>query len=709
MSEEVSACRICGGDGEDEPLCQPCKCQGSIRNVHESCLLRWLSSRGAGGNTCELCLFDFKFEPVYAPDAPAQLPRLEVARWIFKRIYSWIRRIFIFLVHAFFWTVTFPGCSGYAVFAALKYISGGGFETKFHAYQNEVSLFDALLIPGAGGVVVVGTGFIVCGLGVALLSFWARALETEDAEDDFFERQVNPLPGNNNYGVWSFLAAFYVNLAALTVFLIVPYFLGSFIKPGPPPLLSLREDLLNLVIGSIPLAAIACIFAWRQASVAVLFILKTVIEAFLIALPAMTACAALLWCFVDGQVVEDVVTEMGLIAIPASIFSGVALVLWPLKLAARVCAETMNMQASQLIGTSRTFGIFFASADYDDISLATKFADSAVTSVIGLAVVFLSIWPAVNCAHAVLEEFPGAINPSEDRKAENSLALPLEIICMQIFLPWLLKIPRSPLWLRRWALFFAKILGLGSFFDPAGNGRDRIWLAFPLFFSALSFGYLVALTVPLTVGRTVCLLFLSSDDWDDDALAFMLGSFCCLVFLHGIFKLCEVNISLPWSRFSIGVASLAVLAVYALWILPVLLGHLVFTIGLYPWSEAPPVHRLLVPAWIAGMLGLKVVIILKPVELIAAQDLLNSDKHLEFARELFPVIRVWWLHAFLPSLLGWLIGYEKQAPVLFALLRGLVQWVLPWATWKYQTLTKDLFDQRYLVNTRLLNNNIFQT
>ena len=52
MSEAQSICRICHSFG-DEPLVTPCRCSGSAKHVHASCLVTWFKK--AVKNTCELC------------------------------------------------------------------------------------------------------------------------------------------------------------------------------------------------------------------------------------------------------------------------------------------------------------------------------------------------------------------------------------------------------------------------------------------------------------------------------------------------------------------------------------------------------------------------------------------------------------------------------------------------------------------------------
>ena len=45
-------CKICYNGDEEEALLSPCNCSGSIKYVHQSCLLKWLKARKP---ICELC------------------------------------------------------------------------------------------------------------------------------------------------------------------------------------------------------------------------------------------------------------------------------------------------------------------------------------------------------------------------------------------------------------------------------------------------------------------------------------------------------------------------------------------------------------------------------------------------------------------------------------------------------------------------------
>lgn len=52
--EHEMVCRICRMPGDEEPLYHPCKCSGSIRYVHSSCLSKWLEH--SKHDSCEVML-----------------------------------------------------------------------------------------------------------------------------------------------------------------------------------------------------------------------------------------------------------------------------------------------------------------------------------------------------------------------------------------------------------------------------------------------------------------------------------------------------------------------------------------------------------------------------------------------------------------------------------------------------------------------------
>jgi len=76
-AEDAPCCRICHQGDEAGKLYCPCRCAGSIKWIHESCLCVWLKAQGRRP-TCELCGYSFEFLPVYSQHAPQ---RLTMADW----------------------------------------------------------------------------------------------------------------------------------------------------------------------------------------------------------------------------------------------------------------------------------------------------------------------------------------------------------------------------------------------------------------------------------------------------------------------------------------------------------------------------------------------------------------------------------------------------------------------------------------------------
>ncbi|KAL8730180.1 MAG: hypothetical protein Q9166_004263 [cf. Caloplaca sp. 2 TL-2023] len=84
--DEPDTCRICRSEGaNDEPLFYPCKCSGSIKFVHQHCLVEWLSH--SQKKHCELCKTPFRFTKLYDPRMPASVPTLVFLRQVI--IHSW--------------------------------------------------------------------------------------------------------------------------------------------------------------------------------------------------------------------------------------------------------------------------------------------------------------------------------------------------------------------------------------------------------------------------------------------------------------------------------------------------------------------------------------------------------------------------------------------------------------------------------------------
>ncbi|KAG9236727.1 hypothetical protein BJ875DRAFT_210336 [Amylocarpus encephaloides] len=104
---DVDTCRICRGEGSGtEPLFHPCKCSGSIKYVHQDCLMEWLSH--SHKKHCELCKTPFRFTKLYSANMPQSLPFPILARHVMihtvKNVATWLRFVMVVVV----WLVALP-------------------------------------------------------------------------------------------------------------------------------------------------------------------------------------------------------------------------------------------------------------------------------------------------------------------------------------------------------------------------------------------------------------------------------------------------------------------------------------------------------------------------------------------------------------------------------------------------------------------------
>ncbi|KAL2130747.1 hypothetical protein VTI74DRAFT_5985 [Chaetomium olivicolor] len=93
-SSDPDTCRICRGDGSpEEPLFYPCRCSGSIKYVHQDCLMEWLSH--SQKKHCELCKTPFRFTKLYDPNMPKALPPgifvSHMAKYLLRNLLFWLR------------------------------------------------------------------------------------------------------------------------------------------------------------------------------------------------------------------------------------------------------------------------------------------------------------------------------------------------------------------------------------------------------------------------------------------------------------------------------------------------------------------------------------------------------------------------------------------------------------------------------------------
>ena len=135
-TEDMDTCRICHGEAtEEEPLFYPCKCSGSIKFVHQSCLVEWLAH--SQKKHCELCKTAFRFTKLYDPNMPQSLPTplflKQALIQSFGTLVTWLR----FILVAFVWLGWLPW-SMRAIWRALFWLADGRWSSPGPTSPQEV-------------------------------------------------------------------------------------------------------------------------------------------------------------------------------------------------------------------------------------------------------------------------------------------------------------------------------------------------------------------------------------------------------------------------------------------------------------------------------------------------------------------------------------------------------------------------------------------
>ncbi|XP_059140902.1 E3 ubiquitin-protein ligase MARCHF6-like [Physella acuta] len=104
---QLDICRVCRCEGtSDKPLYYPCVCTGSIKYVHQDCLVQWL--KYSRKEYCELCKHRFSFTPIYSPDMPNRLPIKDIVSGLVTSMARAVRYWFHYTLVAFAWLGVVP-------------------------------------------------------------------------------------------------------------------------------------------------------------------------------------------------------------------------------------------------------------------------------------------------------------------------------------------------------------------------------------------------------------------------------------------------------------------------------------------------------------------------------------------------------------------------------------------------------------------------
>ncbi|KAK1777565.1 hypothetical protein QBC45DRAFT_186162 [Copromyces sp. CBS 386.78] len=226
---EPEQCRICRGEATpDDPLYHPCKCSGSIKWVHQECLMQWLAQTQR--KHCELCKTPFRFTKLYDRDMPRTVPAHIFVGHMFKysvrKLVVWARAALVVSV----WLGWLPYFMR-SVWAMLFWLceEGWGGPALFQKSQN-TSSSNGFSVWAYGTTVCPSSPLFVANTSPASIGDVLGRLPLNSAQF------VNNLTGTNSGAGYSFLSV-----------LLRILFGSSGVHPPVPPLKEIPSQLANNV------------------------------------------------------------------------------------------------------------------------------------------------------------------------------------------------------------------------------------------------------------------------------------------------------------------------------------------------------------------------------------------------------------------------------------------------------------------------------
>lgn len=134
LEDQDRLCKIClekESEHEKIPDCYPCKCTGSLKYVHSSCLEMWLKTTST--KQCELCLYKYKFKNIYRKDTPDKIGVLVIVNVLAQKIlglfFSTLRISFSIILRLFVVYAT-------SVFYTLLFLKQEGLASEYHFFNG---------------------------------------------------------------------------------------------------------------------------------------------------------------------------------------------------------------------------------------------------------------------------------------------------------------------------------------------------------------------------------------------------------------------------------------------------------------------------------------------------------------------------------------------------------------------------------------------
>ena len=731
LSIDEASCRICGEAGTSEdPLFHPCKCMGSIRFIHEPCLLKWLTAKSGGrldeltdmtgsvtGETkCELCGFPFQFTPEYSNEYLARLGvlfsvglALDISSSV--SVQAWRRVLPILRLIA--WLFLFPILVGFVGLLSLAKFARGDSEI----YQYGVSDVSHSVFR------VYFTGSLMSMLGSVILD---RVKARLALRRDRRERSLRTM-----------VATALIGLPAGLVGISGPYFVGrsfvhlcnhdgvfceSLLSPAvvETPLTDFNSDASFFTIGFVVVTftVFTCNLVYRAFDTGIsrlwisiwTFFRQLIVRSSFLVVPLLIGKLILSLSILPDAAHLFLVRQSGASQTILTVLIG-------------CCITVPSVLTQRLI-----YGKIFSEIELSYLARVAlygrlptdsrlSYTVTVVRTFIQIAVLLIGVVPAIQSLW-FLRVLPLRYAPS----SSSPLVLPFELFYAHILIPLLLNAPPVPSGLARlvqtllqWISSRTNSVGIREIFVG-------LFLTCAIIFSAI----VLVITIPVGIGR----LLVSSSESRDDLLATSVGFLVVLISLH-IVSRGRVLLRGHSRIRMLQILSAVFTAFVLVFILPVIVGgsfHVALIVPLRHISSIP-IHKAVVgeetswmdfvPLWIMGVMLLKIKIALASTSLVRHwRVLLDQVRRMQeiygifstiFHKYLllnifFPIVRISILFFVLPFTIGRLVLKFPDFGVLtFLAGYGVIVHGLPWLRSFLKRQKELALARRNLLRTKLRN------
>ncbi|XP_054164409.1 E3 ubiquitin-protein ligase MARCHF6-like isoform X2 [Oppia nitens] len=179
-NSQSDICRVCRSEAlPDKPLFHPCICTGSIKFIHQDCLVQWL--KYSEKEFCELCNHRFSFIPIYSPDMPKRLPIRDIISGLFGSLGTAVRYWLHYTLVAVAWLGIVP-LTAYRIYRSL--------------FSNTMNSVLTLPLDMFSTENLISDGFygccvVTCTLSAFISLIWLREQILRGGGPDWLEQQLN--------------------------------------------------------------------------------------------------------------------------------------------------------------------------------------------------------------------------------------------------------------------------------------------------------------------------------------------------------------------------------------------------------------------------------------------------------------------------------------------------------------------------------------